>query len=180
MFCAQFDKVRIKRGLALVRAAAVSLTRHHLVLVVMNNNITSTTPTTMLPSDANLDREELEHEQRVIRLVFSVELDATEFFTNLQKLINTAAIEQLYAFYYTPKTEAEIREKEYGWKSYDPEAEFKRMGLGPTNGAWRVTTINKDFSFCPTYPKLIAVPARISDNVLKHGGKFKSKSRIPA
>ncbi|KAJ3085673.1 hypothetical protein HK100_008963, partial [Physocladia obscura] len=132
-------------------------------------------PTTF-PVDTNLDREGLKHEHWVpyslifsvdrhfplpdgsfpvhvlcknftsIRLVFSVEPDAAEFFTNIQKLINTPAIEQMYAFSYTPKTEAEVREKEYGWKIYDPEAEFKRMGMGSTNDAWRVTTINKDFS----------------------------------
>ncbi|KAJ3213319.1 hypothetical protein HDU67_003038 [Dinochytrium kinnereticum] len=53
------------------------------------------------------------------------------------------------------------------------------MGLGTKTKAWRLTTINQDFSFCSTYPKLLGVPARISDNVLKHAGKFRSKARIP-
>ena len=32
---------------------------------------------------------------------------------------------------------------------------------------------------CPTYPRIFAVPARISDAVLFHAAKFRSRGRIP-
>jgi myotubularin-related protein 6/7/8 len=34
--------------------------------------------------------------------------------------------------------------------------------------------------YSPTYPRVLVVPSSISDNVLKHAGPFRSKSRIPA
>lgn len=34
--------------------------------------------------------------------------------------------------------------------------------------------------YSPTYPAVIVVPSSVSDNVLKHGGSYRSKVRIPA
>ncbi|CAG8720546.1 7767_t:CDS:2, partial [Acaulospora morrowiae] len=34
--------------------------------------------------------------------------------------------------------------------------------------------------FCPTYPQVLVVPSKISDNVLNHASKFRSKNRVPA
>ena len=44
----------------------------------------------------------------------------------------------------------------------------------------RVTNLNTEYKFSPSYPKVLIVPSTISDNVLKHAGKFRSKQRIPA
>ncbi|RKO97342.1 hypothetical protein CXG81DRAFT_3995, partial [Caulochytrium protostelioides] len=44
---------------------------------------------------------------------------------------------------------------------------------------WRMSQINAAFLFAPTYPDRLVVPARLSDNVLKHAGAFRSKCRIP-
>lgn len=52
--------------------------------------------------------------------------------------------------------------------------------MGTSNSNWRLTKINACFEYSPTYPSVIAVPSRISDTTLKHIGKFRSKSRIPA
>ena len=54
------------------------------------------------------------------------------------------------------------------------------MGVLAVNSAWRLTTINESYGYSPTYPKIIAVPSRISDATLRHIGKFRSKIRIPA
>ncbi|KAG8766032.1 hypothetical protein FRC12_007126, partial [Ceratobasidium sp. 428] len=54
------------------------------------------------------------------------------------------------------------------------------MGLGTRTKAWRLTDINKDYSFCPTYPATLIVPARISDATLSYAAKYRSKARIPA
>ena len=40
------------------------------------------------------------------------------------------------------------------------------MGLGDSK-LWRVTSINKDYAVCPTYPEELAVPASIGDEVLQ-------------
>ena len=67
-----------------------------------------------------------------------------------------------------------------GWTSFNPRAEFTRQGVGTRTKAWRFTDINKDYSFSPTYPSKMIVPSRISDSVLSHAGKYRSKGRIPA
>ncbi|KAJ3012572.1 UNVERIFIED_CONTAM: hypothetical protein HDU68_001131, partial [Siphonaria sp. JEL0065] len=111
-----------------------------------------------------------------VKLTIPSEAEAADIFYNLQKLINTSSVDQLLAFSYEP---VDKFTSVVGW-TYDVEVEFRRQGLGVKTDAWRITTINKDFSFCSTYPRLLAVPSKISDNVLKHAGKFRSKARIPA
>ena len=44
---------------------------------------------------------------------------------------------------------------------------------------WRISTINKEFKFCETYPKLLVVPDQVSDEKLREIGEFRSKHRIP-
>ncbi|CAG8717500.1 7112_t:CDS:2, partial [Dentiscutata heterogama] len=50
---------------------------------------------------------------------------------------------------------------------------YGRMGVGIPNSSWRFS------SFCETYPHTLVVPTKISDNVLNHASKFRSKNRIP-
>ena len=44
---------------------------------------------------------------------------------------------------------------------------------------WRLSNMNHEYQFCPTYPTVFGVPKSISDNTVRHVGKFRSKSRIP-
>lgn len=87
-------------------------------------------------------------------------------------------VERLFAFSHKPlKNEREVD----GWHIYDPKAEFRRQGISeklPDKG-WRVTHINKDYTFCDTYPAFLVVPSKISDNVLKYAKDFRSRCRIP-
>ncbi|KAJ3109796.1 hypothetical protein HDU97_000026 [Phlyctochytrium planicorne] len=111
-----------------------------------------------------------------VRFLFTREQDAQDVFLSLQKLINISLVENLYAFQFK-LPENQVTGK--GWSVFNPEVEFGRMGVGTKNKAWRLTTVNQDFTFCSTYPRILGVPSRISDNVLKHAVKFRSKGRIP-
>ncbi|KAH6604003.1 hypothetical protein Trco_007449 [Trichoderma cornu-damae] len=88
-------------------------------------------------------------------------------------------VRNLFAFSHKPpKMEKEIN----GWNIYDPRAEFRRQGISeklPDKG-WRITNINQDYGFCDTYPAVLVVPSKISDNVLKYAKEFRSRNRIPA
>jgi len=88
-------------------------------------------------------------------------------------------IDKLYAFSYNgvPK-----EENIHGWEIYDAKAEWKRQGISEkgVDRGWRISTINSDYAFSPTYPALLVVPSTISDNVLNYAGKHRSKVRIPA
>ncbi|ODQ78376.1 hypothetical protein BABINDRAFT_162615 [Babjeviella inositovora NRRL Y-12698] len=82
--------------------------------------------------------------------------------------------EKLYAFLYAPV----VAERQHnGWMEFDIARDFARQGA---YAAWRETEINVRYEFCPTYPAMFLVPRAISDLVLKHCGKFRSKGRIPA
>ncbi|PHH62539.1 hypothetical protein CDD81_6925 [Ophiocordyceps australis] len=87
-------------------------------------------------------------------------------------------VERLFAFSHKPlRKEQEVN----GWEIYDPRAEFRRQGISeklPDKG-WRITSINKDYTFCDTYPAVLVVPSKISDNVLKYAREFRSRNRIP-
>ena len=44
---------------------------------------------------------------------------------------------------------------------------------------WRISTVNKDFKMCSSYPPELLVPASISDQVLESVAKFRLAGRIP-
>ncbi|CAG8555607.1 1044_t:CDS:2, partial [Paraglomus brasilianum] len=85
------------------------------------------------------------------------------------------SIEQLYAFFYNPYPKHIVND---GWSVYDPLREFERMGV-TKNVAWRFSTVNRNYDLCPSYPRILVVPSKISDAVLSHAYKFRSKGRIP-
>ncbi|GAA5985505.1 hypothetical protein JCM11641_007088 [Rhodosporidiobolus odoratus] len=93
---------------------------------------------------------------------------------------STGGLENRYAFFGRGRHGKDTKGKgRAGWDIYSPEEEFARMGVGSRSKAWRFTSINADFQFCPSYPAQIVVPARISDTTLSYAVKYRSKSRIP-
>lgn len=102
--------------------------------------------------------------------------DAFEYIRN--RTCRLGSIEKLYAFSYQP---LKIEKPFDGWNLYDPRAEFRRQGISnkSVDRGWRVSLINKDYTFSPTYPSLLVVPSKISDNVIKYAGSYRSRQRIP-
>lgn len=110
-------------------------------------------------------------------LGFDTETKANEVFETLRLTAVAASLDDLFAFYYTPQDPFTFHG---GWTLYDPKAEFSRQGIGSKSKAWRFTSVNSRYEFCPTYPSDMVVPARISDTTLQHAAKYRSKARIPA
>ncbi|PBP28608.1 protein phosphatase [Diplocarpon rosae] len=88
------------------------------------------------------------------------------------------SIEKLYAFSYEPPPP---EKKINGWELYDAKAEWKRQGISDkgVDRGWRISKINTDYTFSPTYPALLPVPSTISDNTLNYAGRYRSRVRIP-
>jgi hypothetical protein len=113
---------------------------------------------------------------------FVKEHDCTDVFESIMKLTCLSEVNQLYAFIYQPTP---VERAFNSWSIYDPVTEFQRQGLYFNNetqnssSSWRVSNINDRFKFCDTYPRTLVVPKTISDNVLIHASKFRSKNRIP-
>ncbi|KAJ4304218.1 phosphatidylinositol-3-phosphatase ymr1 [Collariella sp. IMI 366227] len=105
--------------------------------------------------------------------------DAFEFIR--ARTCRLGSIDKLLAFNYTPPP-GSPESKIDGWDLYDARAEFRRQGISEkmADTGWRLTAINKDYAFSPTYPALLAVPSKISDNTLKYAASFRSRARIPA
>lgn len=89
------------------------------------------------------------------------------------------SVEKLHAFVYDPPPP---EKKISGWEIYDAKAEWKRQGISDkgVDRGWRISKINVDYGFSPTYPALLPVPSSISDNTLNYAGRYRSRARIPA
>ncbi|KAI0402611.1 protein-tyrosine phosphatase-like protein [Xylaria palmicola] len=115
----------------------------------------------------------------LINFLFPNETTGREAFDYIRaRTCRLGSIEKLYAFHYQPlKSERPFD----GWSIYDPRAEFRRQGISTksVDRGWRISLINKDYAFSPTYPGLLVVPSKISDNVIKYAGPYRSRARIP-
>ncbi|KAI0971684.1 protein-tyrosine phosphatase-like protein [Xylaria arbuscula] len=115
----------------------------------------------------------------LINFLFVNETFARDAFDYIRsRSCRLGSIEKLYAFSYQPlKAEKPF----HGWSLYDPRAEFRRQGISTksVDRGWRISLINKDYTFSPTYPALLVVPSKISDNVIKYAGPYRSRARIP-
>lgn len=65
--------------------------------------------------------------------------------------------------------------------NYDDDfrREFDRLQFD-YHGVWRISHVNDEFKLCPSYPKMLIVPACITDDVLQNVASFRSSRRIPA
>ncbi|KAI0086404.1 protein-tyrosine phosphatase-like protein [Irpex rosettiformis] len=109
-------------------------------------------------------------------LSFEDESNASDVFDSVRDLTVATSVTQLYAFHYVPNPPFSSAN---GWSLYSAREEFGRMGVGTRTKAWRFTDINKDYSFCSTYPAKLVVPTRISDTTLQYALKYRSKGRLP-
>ncbi|TRY92951.1 hypothetical protein DNTS_016093 [Danionella cerebrum] len=78
---------------------------------------------------------------------------------------------QLFAFLSQEKYE------ENGWNVYEALEEYRRQGL--PNSEWRVTFINRNYELCDTYPTILVVPYKASEEDLRRVASFRSRCRIP-
>ncbi|GAB7360447.1 hypothetical protein MBLNU230_g8401t1 [Neophaeotheca triangularis] len=106
---------------------------------------------------------------------------ARRVFYTLRSRCCANKVEDLFAFHFT----APVEEEKASMPSYDARREFARMGISPKASegpasAWRISEINRDYSYASTYPSILCVPRLVSDNLLKYSGTFRSKARIPA
>lgn len=94
---------------------------------------------------------------------------------------------RLFAFKYAEEIWALGRKVEDfdGWQLYDPLQEYTRMGIDTDlipnpKSPWTVTELNAKYELCPTYPSVIVVPRRMTDQDLKAVANFRKKGRLPS
>lgn len=89
-------------------------------------------------------------------------LESLAFFEN---------VDLTYPFFYQPQFEI----VQDGWEAFCLESEFQKI----KSEDWRISNVNKDFSACGTYPKLVIVPKFVTDDTLRIIAGFRYKSRFP-
>jgi myotubularin-related protein 6/7/8 len=110
------------------------------------------------------------------RLKFESVSEAAELLDNLGGLVYFNNIDRVYAFSYYQ----EIAQQNSGpYNIFDPYEEYRRLGVETKSPNWRFSTANESFQICKSYPKVLVVPSKISDNVIFHAAKFRTKNRIP-
>lgn len=134
-----------------------------------------TPPASGFPSSIRLRGRDF----KFLTLNFTQDWQARDAFDSIKSatcLLGT--IDKLYAFSYKPQP---IEKQISGWDFYDAKAEWRRQGISEKGAdrGWRISTINTDYAFSPTYPALLPVPSTISDNTLNYAGRYRSKVRIP-
>lgn len=93
--------------------------------------------------------------------------------TTLELLSGVQEATSAYPFFYSPGFKA----LEDGWHLFRPEEEYGKI-VKSGEAAWRVSRANQEYGLCPTYGRLLLVPAAITDaqalNCAKHrqGGRF--------
>ncbi|KAJ3564809.1 hypothetical protein NP233_g8047 [Leucocoprinus birnbaumii] len=178
------EQVAITKG-GVTSTGTVHLTAHHLIFDYEDKKLEETwvpypliSLVQRLPQALN-GQSPLSFSTRTFEaftLLFLRDSDATDVFESVKELTVAVSVTQLYAFFYSPNPPLPTNN---GWSLYSPREEFGRMGLGTRTKAWRFTDVNKDYTFCPTYPARMVVPTRISDTTLQYASKYRSKCRIP-
>lgn len=95
-------------------------------------------------------------------------------------------LEELFAFFYYAWTKEKgddayaklecNRNLVYDESAFRNEVERLKFDL---HGAWRISSVNKNYKLCPSYPPQLLVPACITDDTLEIVAKFRSSRRIP-
>lgn len=56
---------------------------------------------------------------------------------------------------------------------------FNHLHVFYQTDEWRLSEVNKDFSVCPSYPPLVAVPKDTDDDSLRKIANFRHSGRFP-
>lgn len=126
---------------------------------------------------------------RVLTLGFSDEAMADKMASHIKLVAFPPKIDYVQAFADQPRPkdiQAGTAERQPGWDIYSAAREVDRQGVlrvrHPRTGEalFRVTEMNRDYVFSPTYPALLVLPERASDAHMQAVGAFRSKARVPA
>ena len=72
-----------------------------------------------------------------------------------------------------------IKYEKDGWKIYDPICEYIRQEVPFSNELFCFSDLNKDYSLCETYPKILVIPKKFDNENFKEIAKSRMKNRFP-
>ncbi|KAB0798251.1 hypothetical protein PPYR_09244 [Photinus pyralis] len=109
---------------------------------------------------------------QVIQLDINNTDDLHNVYYSLERLSNLDNPTLMYPFFYRPMYTI----LEDGHNLFKPELEFSKL---IASDEWRLSTVNKDYSVCPTYGPSLVVPKCIDDDTLTAAANFREGGRFP-
>uniref|UniRef100_A0A8C9VL95 Myotubularin-related protein 9 n=1 Tax=Scleropages formosus TaxID=113540 RepID=A0A8C9VL95_SCLFO len=108
---------------------------------------------------------------RIIQLDIPGMEECLNIASSIEALSTLDSVSLMYPFFYRPMFEV----VEDGWNMFLPE----EITLTLLTDEWRLSSVNKDFGVCPTYPQLVAVPKAVDDDTLRKVATFRHGGRFP-
>ncbi|XP_066420978.1 myotubularin-related protein 9-like isoform X1 [Molothrus aeneus] len=93
--------------------------------------------------------------------------------SSIEALSSVDSVMMLYPFFYRPPS----LQLQQGWHLRVPERHFQRVASQTSR--WRLSTVNSDFSACPSYPPAVLVPAAVADDTVARAARFRQGGRFP-
>ncbi|XP_032565738.1 myotubularin-related protein 9-like isoform X2 [Chiroxiphia lanceolata] len=93
--------------------------------------------------------------------------------SSIEALSSVDSVMMMYPFFYRPPS----LKLEEGWHQFPLEQYFQQ--ISSQTSQWRLSTVNQDFSTCPTYPPAVIVPAAVGDEALRKAARFRQGGRFP-
>lgn len=109
--------------------------------------------------------------------VLQLDIPGMEQCLNIAHSIETLScldcVSEMYPFFYRPP-DLSLQDQ---WGLSSPEMHYSQMK--ELHEKWRLSSVNRDYSACPSYPPAVIVPKSIDDDTLKKAAKFRQGGRFP-
>ncbi|XP_028251051.1 myotubularin-related protein 9 isoform X3 [Parambassis ranga] len=109
--------------------------------------------------------------------VLQLDIPGMEQCLNIAHSIETLScldsVSDTYPFFYRP-TDLSLEDQ---WDLSSPEKHYSQMK--ELHERWRLSSVNRDYLVCASYPPAVIVPHSIDDDTLKKAAKFRQGGRFP-
>ncbi|KAM4540261.1 myotubularin-related protein 9 isoform 1-T1 [Fundulus diaphanus] len=92
---------------------------------------------------------------------------------SIETLSSLDRVSEMYPFFFRPN-DPSLQDQ---WGLSTPEKHYAEME--ELHKRWRLSSVNKSYSVCPSYPPAVIVPKCIDDETLKNSAKFRQGGRFP-
>ncbi|XP_029688783.1 myotubularin-related protein 9-like isoform X1 [Takifugu rubripes] len=92
---------------------------------------------------------------------------------SIETLSSLDTVSEMYPFFYRPSG-LSLQDP---WGLSSPETFYSQMK--ELQDRWRLSTVNRDYSVCPSYPPAVIVPKDVDDEMLRKVAKFRQGGRFP-
>ncbi|KAH3752878.1 hypothetical protein DPMN_187504 [Dreissena polymorpha] len=174
------DGVTLRKPFCKPVEGTLCITGHHLILSSWKTNREELW---LLHSNVDSVEKRLDNTQGVVMirckdltrlaLVISSATECLNVALSIEQLLNIDDITLKYPFFYHPTFDI----LEDSWQAFQQGAEMSRYKACMED--WRISTANKDYKLCQSYPQSVVVPKGVTDDMLAKVDQFRQNGRFP-